>query len=166
MDFEIEHSVTGAPEHVAEVLLDPEYQASLGDHLGPLSHREVLEQNEMDDGRVVRHIRCVLDIDIDGPARKFIGNADPAWVEEAVWYPDKHIWEWKILPEVAKELLAANGTIELRADGATTTRLVTGTVKVRVPLYGGKVEGWIVDGLEEAYADEAGHLEAWLAAGH
>ncbi len=162
MDFEIEHAVTGKPAHVAEVLLDSEYQASLGDHLGPLSHREVLEQTEMDDGRVVRHIRCVLDIDIDGPAKRFIGNGDPAWVEEAIWYPDKHVWEWKILPEVAKELLSANGTIELHAKGAKTLRVVTGQVKVRVPLYGGKVEGWIVDGLEKAYADEADHLEAWL----
>jgi hypothetical protein len=162
VDFEIEHAVTGKPAHVAEVLLDHEYQASLGDHLGPLSHREVLEQTEMDDGRVVRHIRCVLDIDIDGPARRFIGSSDPAWVEEAIWYPDKHVWEWKILPEVAKELLAASGTIELHPKGAKTLRVVTGEVKVRVPLYGGKVEGWIVDGLERAYADEADHLEAWL----
>ncbi len=163
MDFEIEHAVSGKPEHVAEVLLDPDYQASLGDHLGPLSHRQVLEQTEFEDGRVVRHIRCVLDIDIHGPAKRLIGDGDPAWVEEAIWYPGKHIWEWKILPEVAKELLSSSGTIELHARGAKTLRVVTGHVTVRVPLYGGKVEGWIVDGLEKAYTDEAAHLEAWLS---
>ena len=141
MDFEIEHTVTGEPEHVAEVLLDPDYQASLGDHLGPLSHRQVLEQTEFEDGRVVRHIRCVLDIDIHGPAKRLIGDGDPAWVEEAIWYPGKHIWEWKILPEVAKELLSSSGTIELHARGAKTLRVVTGHVTVRVPLYGGKVKG-------------------------
>ena len=40
--------------------------------------------------------------------------------------------------------------------------MVTITVKVKVPLYGGKVEGWIVDGLEHAYAEEAERLQAWL----
>lgn len=162
MDFEFDHPISAAPERVAEVLLDTEFQASLGDHLGPLSHREVLEQTEMDDGRVVRHTRCVLDIDVDGVAKKFIGDGDPAWVEEAIWYPDKHIWEWKIIPEVAKDLLSSSGAIELRPHGTKTIRAVTGWVKVRVPLYGGKVEGWIVNGLEEAYADEAGHLEEWV----
>jgi hypothetical protein len=31
-----------------------------------------------------------------------------------------------------------------------------------VPLYGGKVEGWIVDGLRAAYDEEADRLAEWL----
>jgi Protein of unknown function (DUF2505) len=50
----------------------------------------------------------------------------------------------------------------MEADGEKTVRRVTGTVKVRVPLYGGKVEGWIVDGLERAYEEEAERLAEWL----
>lgn len=162
MDFDFAHAISAPPERVAEALLDEDYQRSLGDHLGPLSHREVLEQHEEEGGRVVRHIRCVLDIKVDGPARRFIGDADPAWVEEAVWHPDKHVWEWKIVPEVAADLLKASGTIELHPEDGGTSRVVAGSVQVRVPLYGGRVEGWIVDGLRDAYADEAEHLQAWL----
>ena len=40
-----------------------------------------------------------------------------------------------------------------------------GMVKVSVPLYGGKVEGWIVEGIEQAYDEEAERLERWLAVG-
>ena len=47
-------------------------------------------------------------------------------------------------------------------DRDQTLRLVTGTVKVKVPLYGGRVEGVIVQGLEQAYAEEATRLAKWL----
>ena len=56
----------------------------------------------------------------------------------------------------------------IRHDRRSTTptgrwsRTVTGEVKVRVPLYGGKVEGWIVNGVSRAYDEEAQRLAAWL----
>lgn len=163
MDFEFSHSIPGGVDEVAAALLDADYQNSLSG-VGRLSERKVLDQEELEDGRVRRQVRCVLEIDVSGPARKFLGGADPAWVEDALWYPDKHLWEWRIIPEVAAELLVSNGHILLVADGTGTSREVAGKVQVRVPLYGGKVEGLIVEGLRGAYDEEAAHLGAWLAA--
>ena len=160
MDFAFEHRFDASPAAVAEVLLDPAYQASL-DGIEPLEERRVLEQTERADGIVVRRTRCVLGADL-GAAKRFLGNAEPAWVEEATWHPRKSLWEWVILPEVAAHLLSSRGTIELRENGDETVRRVTGKVEVKVPLYGGRVEAVVVQGLERAYEEEADRLATWL----
>ena len=161
MDFEISHAFPYELDAVAAAILDEEYQASLGD-VESLKSREVLSQEERSDGTVVRRVRCVLDLHITGLAKNFIGDGEPAWVEEAIWYPDRNQWEWTVQPEVAENLLKANGYISLTGSDHKTERIVHGDVKVSVPLYGGKVEGTIVDGLEHAYAEEAERLQAWL----
>jgi hypothetical protein len=98
-----------------------------------------------------------------GAAKRFIGDGDPAWIEEATWDPDSHKWEWKIIPEVAKDLLTASGYIEIDGSEEESVRIVSGNVKVKVPLYGGKVEAIIVRGLESAYSQEAELLSDWLS---
>jgi hypothetical protein len=123
----------------------------------------LLSQEERADGSVVRRVRCVLDIDLKGPARKFVGGGDPAWVEESVWDPESQTWRWEIQPEVAGDLLKAHGETAVRPHADQALRRVAGTVKVSVPLYGGKVEGWIVEGIEQAYDEEAERLAAWLS---
>jgi len=141
-------------------MLDEHYQRSLKT-LGKL-RRELLDQGARADGEVIRRTRCVLDIEISGVAKKFIGEGDPAWVERATWNEETMEWTFTIDPEIARELLEADGTIRLSDDGGGTLRTVEGQVKVKVPFYGGKVEGWIVNGLTDAYDEEAERLRAWL----
>jgi hypothetical protein len=110
----------------------------------------------------VHRIRCVLDIELNPTVRRLVGQGDPAWIEESTWDPDKMQWAWDIHPEIGGELLSAKGTIDLEDGGDKTERHVRGQVKVRVPLYGGKVEGWIVEGLERAYEEEAERITEWI----
>ena len=159
--FQVKQSFDHSPDEVARATLDLDYQHSLKD-LESLESRELLSQEERTDGVVVRQTRCVLDIQITGMAKSFIGDGDPAWVEEATWDESALRWDWVIIPEVAKDLLQAAGTISLHANGEGTERVVEGEVKVKVPLYGGKVEGWVVEGIEHAYEEEAERLAAWL----
>ncbi len=159
MDFSFDHHFEAPFDDIAEALLDEDYQRSL-DGIGPLKKREVLEQVAKG-GKVVRRTRCVLGTDL-GAAKRFLGDAEPAWVEEATWHPSRGRWEWVIHPEVAADLLSSAGSIELHEDGDGTLRRVIGVVKVKVPLYGGRVENVIVKNLEQAYADEATRLAKWL----
>lgn len=161
MHFEINHTFTAPIDRVAATLLDESYQAALADVSPALESRELLSQEEVAGGKVLRRVRCVLGIDL-GPARRFIGSSEPAWVEEATWDPSAQIWSWTILPEVGSDILSAHGDVALKDGEGTTVRVVTGEVKIRVPLYGGRVEGWIVDGLRQGYDAEAQRLEAWL----
>lgn len=161
MDFSLEHSFDAPVAALAEALLDREFQDSLGP-VGKLSERKVLSQQKTPAGGVVRKTRCVLGIDVSGPARKLMGDGDPAWVEEATWDPAESRWDWVIHPEIAAHLLTASGAVEIVGDDSRSTRRVRGTIKVHVPFYGGRVEGWIRDGMEAAYAEEAERLADWL----
>lgn len=161
MDFEISHAFPHDIDQVAAAILDEGYQASLSD-VESLKSREVISQEARPDGSVVRRVRCVLDLHVGGPAKSFIGDGEPAWIEEAVWHPDRKQWQWVVKPEVAEHLLDAEGYISLTDSNGKTERVVHGRVKVSVPLYGGRVEGWIVEGLEHAYSEEAERLQAWL----
>ncbi|MGH2751483.1 MAG: DUF2505 domain-containing protein [Actinomycetota bacterium] len=160
MDFEITHFFDASPAEIATTMLDEDYQRSLS-NIGHL-RRELLEQKTAENGRVSRRVRCVLDLKVSGAARRFIGDADPAWIEMATWNEEALRWSFTIDPEIAKELLEAKGTIGITGDVAGSVRTIQGNVKVRVPFYGGKVEGWIVEGLSDAYDEEADRLRAWI----
>ena len=160
MRFELSHSFAAPPEQVAAALFEPAFQDSLKS-VGGLRDRTVLSQ-EPQDGGLVRRVRCVLDIEISGMARSMLGEADPAWVQVERWDGSRTHCDWMIEPEVAAELLTASGTIDIGSSSDGSSRSVTGDVKVRVPLYGGKVEGWIVDGVTKAYEEEARQIAAWL----
>lgn len=161
MDFEITHSFDAPPSKVAEAMLDEGYQRSLSD-VGRLKERELLEQRAGGNGVVTRRVRCVLSIHVAGPAKKFIGDGDPAWVERSTWHEADMRWDFVIEPEVAGKLLESNGTIDIEPEEDGTLRTIRGRVKVRVPFYAGRVEGWIVEGLTDAYNEEAERLHAWL----
>lgn len=161
--FEVVHHFDASPENVARALLDPAFQATLGD-VGRLAERVVISQESVE-GLIVRRTRCVLDIDIGGPAKAFIGDGDPAWIEVAEWHAEEMRWSWTIEPEVAAELLEAHGHTTVEADGELALRRVIGEVKVRVPIYGGRLENKIAEELESSYQEEADRLSRWLADG-
>ena len=162
MDFEISHPFDASPEELAEAILDEDFQHSLDD-IGVLEKRHLLSQETLRDGTVHRRTRCVLGIQLNDIARRFTGGGEPAWVEDAVWHPERMEWEWQIEPEMAAHMLSASGTIAIIASGDGSERLVEGTLKVSgVPLYGSRVEGWILDGIRSAYDEEAERLADWL----
>lgn len=161
MRFEVSHAFEVPPPELADALLDPLLQASLVD-VGGLRDRAVVSVWEQPDRTVIREVRCVLALNVSGMARSMLGDADPAWVQHETWSADRLHCDWVIHPEVAADLLSASGVIDIASSGPGSSRVVTGEVKVRVPLYGGKVEGWIVDGVSRAYDEEAQRVAAWL----
>ena len=160
--FEVGHRFPFGAEELAAAMLDPGYQRSLS-NIPPLQSRELLDQTKRPDGTVVRRVRCVLGVELPGAARNFLGNSEPAWVEEATWHPVALRWEWVIVPEVGRELLASHGSIEVTPSDEKTTRWVRGRVSVKVPMFGGRVERVVVDHIKRAYNEEAQRLGAWLA---
>jgi Protein of unknown function (DUF2505) len=161
VEFELRHHFEASTQVVARTILDQSYQESL-DPIGPLKSRKLLSQQD-NQGIVVRKVRCVLDVDFAGAARRILGSADPAWVEESTWFPNRMAWEWKVIPEVAASILSANGEMTLLASDGATDRVVAGDVKVHVPIFGGGVERAIVEGVTKVYDEEAERLTRWLA---
>jgi hypothetical protein len=56
------------------------------------------------------------------------------------------------------------GTITLTADGAGAVGQATGTIEVKIPLFGGKIEAAIAERLTELLASEEEFTNTWLAA--
>lgn len=154
------HTFTMPPDRLAATLLDLGFQESLSD-IGALKERRVLSQESSGDG-LLRRVRCVLDVQLNGVARSLLGDGDPAWVEVAAWAPASQKWTWHVDPEVGENLLEARGTTSIApgADGGSE-KVIEADVRVKVPLYGGKVEGWIAEGLRRAYDEEADRLSRW-----
>jgi hypothetical protein len=161
MRFELSHPFDAPAERVATAMLDPAFQETLTD-IGDLHDRKVLSLEDSAGGGVTRKVRCVLALHISGMAKSMLGDSDPAWVQEEHWNAARTHCDWVIHPEVAGDLLSAVGTIDIEDHGDKATRAVAGEVRVRVPLYGGKVEGWIVEGVSRAYDEEAALLARWL----
>jgi hypothetical protein len=159
--FELQHHFDAPPAAVAHAILDRRYQESL-DPIGPLKSRTLLSQEERA-GQIVRSVRCVLDKTFAGPAKGILGSADPAWVEESIWFPAEMTWRWTVVPEVAASILSAKGAMALFPDGVATLRIVSGDVNVNIPFFGGNVAHAIVAGVSKVYDEEAERLTRWLA---
>jgi Protein of unknown function (DUF2505) len=158
--FELQHRFDAGIEEVANTILDRDYQESL-DPIGPLKSRTLISQEEQG-GRVTRKVRCLLNIEFAGLAKGILGAADPAWIEEAIWFPEEMTWRWKVTPEVAANILSAGGTLQLFAEEKETSRVVSGEVRVHVPFVGGAVERSIVESVTKVYDKEADRLSRWL----
>jgi hypothetical protein len=97
-------------------------------------------------------LRYVLSVELPSQASRFIDPDDVAWVEETTWQLKERTAAVRFLPEQAAGLMKASASADLTTEGADTLRQVTGDLRVRIPLVGGKVEHAIVDGI-------GGHLE-------
>ena len=85
------------------------------------------------------------------------------WIDDASWDLTAHRARHRIVPDHYGDRLQASYDVALTAEDDTTRRVVTGTLKVHVPLVGGKVEHAIVDGLKEHADEEAKLLSTWVA---
>ncbi|MEU7142473.1 DUF2505 domain-containing protein [Nocardia sp. NPDC046473] len=54
------------------------------------------------------------------------------------------------------------GTITLREDGAGSTTAANGTIEVKIPLFGGKIESAIAEHLTEVLKNEEEFTNSWL----
>ena len=161
MRFTIEQRFTTPLERVEAALVDPAYLERLRT-LPKLGRPTLLERRE--DGDVVHQsVRYAFVGDLNAAVRRVVDPQRLTWVEESAIDWATHMTTWRIVPDHYGNLLRANGTFRLEADGGGGTRRVAdGDLKVSVRFDGGKVEQAIVSGLREHAALEQDVLEGWL----
>jgi hypothetical protein len=122
----------------------------------------VIERRE--DGDVV-HLDVAYEFtgQLPSVARTVLGTSRLSWVNASVANRATHRTEFRVVPDVHAERLTCGGTIQLRPDGeAATVRLITGDLKVRVPLLASRAERAISTGLIERLDVEADSLAEFL----
>jgi hypothetical protein len=160
VQFTIEQQIAGTPTRVEAVLLDPAFVAARAS-LPKLGDPELLE-NTRDGDRAHQRIRLRFTGDLAPTVTAVVDPARLTWVDDATYDLATHIAEHHIVPDHYADRLSCSYRATLQAADSGTRRVLSGTVKVRMLLVGGKVEGAIVSGLREHAVAETVLIDEWL----
>jgi hypothetical protein len=157
MKFSHDLAYDAAPDAVAAMLADPAFREAVCAALHVLRH-EVSVQG------AGTGMQVVLDQTqpakgIPSFARKFVG--DEIRIVQRERWTDTTSADLDI--EVPGKPGTMAGGIRLVADGSGTVEKVTGDIKVKVPLVGGRIEELVADILRSALRAEERVGRSWLA---
>lgn len=160
MRFEISQDFRHEPRAVEEAYANPGlYPTLVG--LPNLGDMEVLSHER--DGDTVRmkiHTKFVREF---SPA--VAAAIDPkklSWVQVSVHDLTAGTTTFEFVPDNYADRFSASGSTRSTPKGAGAVRMLTGEVKVRAPLVGGRVEKAIVEGLQEYLAAEADLVDRFI----
>lgn len=160
MDFEITQDIDAAVDAVDRALIDPLFLVRMAE-LPKLGAATVLEQRR-DDDVMVQDVRYLFQAELSRAVTRVVNPELLTWVERSTCNLTTHVTDCQIRPDHYDGMLSGRyrSTIVDGVGGAQRT--LTGEIKVRVPLVGGKVERAIISGLEENATAQIGLLEAWI----
>jgi len=161
VDFTIEQRLTGSPDAVLGVLLDPGFVAAraalpkLGD--------PALVESTRDGDRARQRIRLRFTGELSSAVTAAVDPARLTWIDDAQYDLRAHTATHTIEPDHYADRLSCSYDEAITAEGAGSRRVLRGLVKVRILLVGGRVEGAIVSGFREHAEAEATLIDDWLA---
>jgi hypothetical protein len=158
MKFTHDMSYDAPPEEVAAMLADRDFREKVCEAMDS-SRYDVSVDGEGAGMKVV--------IDQTQPARG-IPSFAKKFVGDSIQIVQRESWSSttaaSLLLEIPGKPGSLDGAIALRADGQGTVETVSGEVRVKVPVIGGKLEGLVADLLKSALRSEQKVGRAWLAA--
>ena len=159
MSRRITHDLTyDAPlADVAAMLADPQFREAVCDYQHVLRSSVEIEPDGAGFRARIEQVQAARGI--PSFARKFVGD-EIEIVQTERWGSADH---GDITIEIPGKPGDMKGVAQLRESGGTTTETVDLTVKVSIPLVGGKLEGLICDLLLKALKAENVVGRTWLA---
>jgi len=133
---------------VAEMLADPSFREEVCEFQGV--RRAMVSIDADDNGMEVTIDQVQAAQGIPSFAKKFVGDEINIVQQESWNFPD----EGKITVTIPGKPGEMTGTARLSESGGVTTETVEMTVKVSIPLVGGRIEGLIADLLLKALKAE------------
>ncbi len=153
-----QHSFTwDAPASaVYAMITDPVYQEQRSQAGNPIRAESAVTPT--DNGATISVFRQMA-IDPPGFIKSFVGDSigiqeTQTWISPA---------EATLVVEILKQPGGVQGTLRLRESGASTVVTVDAEVAVKVPLVGGKVEGYVASILDRLLNKDEELGKAWLA---
>jgi hypothetical protein len=155
-----EHLFDASPSAVVDAMLDPEFVPELRG-LPAVGSVEVVAQET--DGPVRRlSVRLEYVGAVEGIAAKVLGPTAPSWVQSYEFDRGSCRGTLVITPDVHASLFDCSAEIDVTPSPQGARRVVNGTLKVRLPLVGGKAEQALGPPILERIDHEAELLRAWL----
>jgi hypothetical protein len=162
VDFTLHQEIPAPVDAVDAALVDPAFQARMAE-LPKLGSAEVIA-NERDGATVKLQVRYLFQADLSPAVTRVVDPTKLTWIEDSTVDLVAHHTVCVIRPDNYANLLEGGYEAQLTASGAGCARVITGKVKVRVPLLGGKVEKAIVGGLSENADAQIALLTSFLSA--
>ncbi|KRF36697.1 DUF2505 domain-containing protein [Nocardioides sp. Soil805] len=141
------------PDAVAAMLADPAFREEV------LERQHVLRGSASVDGSTVVVEQVQSAAGLPGFAQKFVGD-EIVIVQTERWGSDTAADLHLAIPGKPGDI---TGTVRLTPAGAGTVEVVDLSVKVSIPLVGGKIEKLVADMIEKALAKEHEVGQEWLA---
>jgi hypothetical protein len=160
MRFEIVQDLRATPDAVDGALVDPAFLARMAE-LPKLGSAEVLTQDRAGDV-VHQDVRYLFQAELSSAVTRVVDPKKLTWVERSVCDLTAHRTQCEIRPDNYGGMLSGRYDSVIVATDGGTRRTLTGELKVKMPLVGGKVERAIVGGLEENAAAQVALLEDFL----
>jgi hypothetical protein len=130
--------------------------------LPELGSAEVVTQSRAGDV-VHQDVRYLFRAELSSAVTRVVDPERLTWIERSECDLTAHRTSCEIVPDNYAKLLSGRYDAVIVAGGPGARRTITGELKVRMPLVGGKVERAIVGGIEENAAAQATLLDAFLA---
>ena len=162
MRFEIAQDLAASVTDVDDALVNPTFLVRMAE-LPKLGSAEVLDQRR--DGDVVHQdVRFLFQAELSRAVTRVVDPGLMTWIERSVCDLISHETTCEILPDHYAGLLTGRYRAAIVEHGTGSLRTISGELKVKMPLVGGKVEGAIIGGLKENAAAQVGLLNDFTAA--
>jgi hypothetical protein len=159
--FEIVQDIAATPDSIDAALVDAAFLVRMAE-LPKLGSAEVVSQAR--DGDVVRQdVRYLFQAELSSAVTRVVDPKKLTWVERSVCDLIAHRSQCEIRPDNYGGLLSGRYDAVIITAGGGARRTLTGELKVKMPLVGGKVERAIVGGLEENAVAQTTLIESFLA---
>lgn len=161
MRFEFRHAFDCSAEALWEILMDETYQAEAMEASN--STREVLEDRS-DFGRHVRRVRVFPNRELPPAMARALQTDRLSYVQEQRWKEGQRSMTWVVIPDVFASRVTCKGDYVIADRGpGRCERLITGELRVGVPVVGGRMEQRTLQDLEKSYEATAVLLKRWVA---
>ncbi len=160
VDFTLHQQIDAPVDAVEAALVDSAFLARM-DELPKLGSAEVV-RNERDGDVVHLAVRYLFQAELSSAVTRVVDPDKLTWVEESECDLAAHRTTCVLKPDNYANLLQGSYEATIAAAGSGSTRTITGQLKVKVPLLGGKVEKAIVGGLSENADAQATLLSSFI----
>lgn len=163
MRFEISQRFTHPAAAVDEAYTDPAlYPTLVG--LPNLGDIRVLSHERSGDTAKLR-VHCKFVREFSPAVAAAIDPSKLSWVQESQHDLAAGTTTFRFVPDNYADRFSASGGTRIVSNGDGSLRTLSGDLKVRAPLVGGRVEKAIVEGLEEYLHAEAALVDRFLDGG-
>lgn len=162
MRLNAEHFVPAEPKDYWDLMENPTFLAATDANSGLL--RETLrdEPGADEGGRRLLHVRWTSKRELPRMVKKVLG-ADHLSYELIQHMDDERFhMHWEIVPPVSKDRFDGTGEFWLEPAPGGCVRKVTGTIDIRIPIVGARIEKALAAEISKSHAANAKTATEWL----